>query len=249
MATTTDIEADLTFEIDGSAVTPERFQRGVTAFFDLLAEVTKAVAPVGERVEWRVQVKKGSNLVGVVPAPGVPAAVVARVRDALVGGLQRLEHEATEPEEFSERALRSVRRLTTTLDALDAGDTSIRVWGERAAVPITRHIAENVVEILEEAYSDQGSVEGRLKTVSVAGGFRVVVYEPVFNRAVRCDIPEDLMPRALDLFGRRVEVYGTVHYRRNGIVARVAVEEIVPFPEEDELPSYEDVRGILRANR
>ena len=248
MASRADIEADLTFEISGRAVTPDRFQRTLSAFFDLLSEVTKAVTPEGERVEWRIQVKEGSNLVGVLPAPGVPLAVVANVSQAIISGLERLEREPAEPASFTEKALTSVRRLVSGLGNREDDDISISVWGQRIAVPITRHLAENVAELLREAYADQGSVEGRLRTVSEAGGFRIVLYEPVFGRSIRCEIPEHLMPQALELFGRRVEAYGSISYRRDGTIARVFVEEIVPLPSESELPSHEDVRGILQGN-
>lgn len=248
MARPGDIDADLTFEITGSAVTPDRFQRALSAFFDLLFEVTKAVAAEGERVEWRVQVKQGSNLVGVLPAPGASGAVVARVGQAIVAGLARLEREPAEPVAFSEKALRSVRKLAGDLGSRETDDTSMNIWAERTAVPITRRLAENVTEILGEAYAGRGSVEGRLRTVSEAGGFRIVVYEPLFGKAIRCDVPEYLMREVLGLFGQRVEAYGLVRYRRNGSVARVSLEEIVPFPAEKELPSYEEVHGILRGN-
>lgn len=134
VATPTDIDADLTFEIDGSAVTPERFQRTLTTFFDLLSEVTKAVAPEGERVEWRVQVKRGSNLVGIIPGQGVPPVLAANVRKAIVSGLERLEREPIEPPAFTERALTSVRRLASGLGTREDDDTIINVWGQQAAV-------------------------------------------------------------------------------------------------------------------
>lgn len=91
-------------------------------------------------------------------------------------------------------------------------------------------------------------MEGSLKTISEAGGFRVVVYEPVFGRAIRCNIPPDLMGKALSLFGRRVEVHGAIHYRRNGTIARVTVDEIVPFPPSEQLPTHMDVLGILQGD-
>jgi hypothetical protein len=51
-------------------ITPERFQRGVRAFFGILEEVTQAVCDGRPNVQWRVQVKAASNLIGVVPVPG-----------------------------------------------------------------------------------------------------------------------------------------------------------------------------------
>lgn len=232
MATRADIDAALTFEITGSVVTPERFQRALAAFFGLLAEVTKAVTPEGERVDWRVQVKQGSNLVGISPGPGVPTALAASVRHTIMSGLETLEHAPTEPPQFNERALASVNRLASSIGTHDEDDTAIRIWGEKAPAPITPRLARNVAELLGEAYTDYGSVEGRLRTISEAGAFRIVIYEPIFSRSVPCNIPERLMRQVLGLFGRRVEVYGDISYRRNGFVNRVSVQEIVSFPAE-----------------
>ena len=248
MATRADIEADLTFEITGSVVTPERFQRALVAFFGLLAEVTKAVTPEGEHVDWRVQVRQGSNLVGISPGPGVPTALAVSVRRAIMSGLETLEHAPAEPPQFSEKALVSVTRLASSIGTHDDDDTVIRIWGEKAPVPVTPRLARNVAELLGEAYTDYGSVEGRLRTISEAGAFRIVIYEPIFSRSVPCNIPERLMQQALSLFGRRVEVYGDISYRRNGFVSRVSVQEIVAFPVERDLPDHEQVRGILQAN-
>lgn len=248
MATRADIEADLTFEITGSVVTPERFQRALAAFFGLLAEVTKAVTPEGDRLDWRVQVKQGSNLVGISPAPGVPTALAVSVRQKIISGLEALEHTPAEPPQFSEKALASVNRLASIIGTHDEDDTAIRIWGEKAPVAITPRLARNIAELLGEAYTDYGSVEGRLRTISEAGAFRIVIYEPIFSRSVPCNIPERLMQQALNLFGRRVEVYGDISYRRNGFVNRVSVQEIVAFPAEKDLPDHEQVRGILQAN-
>lgn len=227
-------------------VTPDQFVSGVRAFFDMLGAITRVVAGEHERVEWNVRVKKGSRLIGVDPAPGTSVAIVERVLRAMSEGVEDLEREAAEPEGFSETALRSVQALARVAALRDDADTRINLWAGTKPIAVTRQAAEHVGAVLAEAYSDEGSVEGELRTVSVAGGFRVVVYEPIFERAIRCDIPEHMMPQALALFGRRVEVYGAIRYRKNGSIARVAVREIIPFPPPDRLPSHEDVRRILR---
>ncbi len=248
MAAPTDIEADLTLEMSGSEVTPERFQRATSAFFDLIGEVGKGVALQGERLDWRVQVKQGSNLVGALPGPGLSLATATGTRRIIVAGLETLRSFVAEPAGFTDRAMMILRRLVGTLPAQDDEDFSVAIWGQRVAVPITRAIADNVKEFLGEAYTDHGSVEGHLRTVSEADGFRIVLYEPLFGRSVRCDVPEELMPSALELFGRRVEVFGAISYRRDGAVARVRADELVPFPDSAKLPTHEQVRGISQAN-
>ena len=74
-----EIDAELTLEIDGSDITPEKFLRGVRAFFGTLDAVTREVGNEREPLHWVVQVKAGSNLVGVRPAPNTPLPIVDRV--------------------------------------------------------------------------------------------------------------------------------------------------------------------------
>ena len=48
-------------------------------------------------------------------------------------------------------------------------------------------------------------------------------------------------------FRKRVEVSGVIHYRRNGTPISVEVEAIDPLPEDSELPTSNEVRGLLKA--
>ena len=79
MATHKDVDAPLTLEIDGEAITPERFVRAVRAFFDVLREVSTSMPAMDKRVAWRVQVKQGSNLFGALPSPSASPLVVDEV--------------------------------------------------------------------------------------------------------------------------------------------------------------------------
>ena len=67
MATRDDIDTDLTLELDGKNVTPEKFMKAVRAFFGLVNEITRELAGPKEFIHWKVQVKDGSNLVGLMP--------------------------------------------------------------------------------------------------------------------------------------------------------------------------------------
>jgi len=56
-----------------------------------------------------------------------------------------------------------------------------------------------------------------------------------------------MLAGAFTSFRKRVEISGLVHYRSNGTPISIAVERLEPLPDDDELPSYSDVRGILAA--
>jgi hypothetical protein len=45
--------------------------------------------------------------------------------------------------------------------------------------------------------------------------------------------------------GKQVEVFGLIHYRKNGTPISIEAEHIVRLPDDSELPTAEDVRGIL----
>ena len=65
MATKGDIESDLTLEVGGHAITPDKFLRSVRSFFAILDEVTRevggkpSVVPVGCSSQAREQFNTG----------------------------------------------------------------------------------------------------------------------------------------------------------------------------------------------
>lgn len=93
---------------------------------------------------------------------------------------------------------------------------------------------------------DYGSIEGRLQTVTERGRLQFIVYERLWDRPVRCFIPDHLTEEAVAAFRTRVEVYGLIRYRKDGQPVSIDVDEIVGFPPDAEIPSFRDVHGILR---
>jgi hypothetical protein len=247
MAMSRDTLADLTLEIAGMMVTAEKFLRGVEAFFGLVSEVTKRARPDRPRIEWLVQVRAGSNLVGLRAAPGYPApqtvdAVLRIVRD----GIETLEDRSEDPPHFSALATKHLRNLGRIASTDDKDGTRVRVWVKQQRLDVTHKSVAHVTALLREVSIDYGSVEGRLQVASERRTLHFTVYEPVWDKPIRCDIPEHMLDDALRFFGKRIEVYGLVRYRRDGSPSSIKVEEIIPFPSRDKLPSAADVRGILK---
>jgi hypothetical protein len=93
-------------------------------------------------------------------------------------------------------------------------------------------------------YEDIGSVEGRLEVLSGHGGLAVVVYDPIDERAIKCEVTAQQLETALKSLLKRVEVSGTIRYRGDGSPVSVRVDNIVPFPELT--PPLNEVRGLLK---
>jgi hypothetical protein len=233
-------------ELDGLGVTPDRFLRGARAFFGILDEVTQAVCNGRPNVQWRVQVKAASNLIGVVPVPGFHPEIVGTIETALRDGINALERGDVQPAYFTESAMRHARALGEVANTSETEDVRVRLWTKKIPAAISRHIALNVLGALAEEFEDHGSLDGRLQTVSERGAMRFIVYDTLTDRGIPCYVSEDKLRDALGNFQKRVEVYGQIRYRKDGSPVSIRVEEIVPFPPASEVPDFRSVYGILR---
>ena len=78
-------------------------------------------------------------------------------------------------------------------------------------------------------YESQGSVEGRLEVVSSHGGvLRCNVYERLLGKPVRCEVPDALRGRVLELFDQMVLAHGRVSRDSAGQARHIALESIEP---------------------
>ncbi len=200
----------------------------------------------GPRVRWRVQVKAGSNLVGISPEPGFPMATVALIATPWLRGLGtwnrvRQSHRISRREQFAICMIlrRSSEPMKPTTPRLRFG------YGNNQA-SLTHRSVVHTGELLSAAYADHGSIDGRLQIVSERRGLHVVVYDPLWDKPVRCHLSDEQAQIALNNFGKRVEVFGLVRYRGDGTPVSIDVEEIVPFPVPEHIPGYRAVYGILR---
>lgn len=91
----------------------------------------------------------------------------------------------------------------------------------------------------------EGSVQGMLEQINLHHGANVFhIYPEIGARKVTCRFPASLYDEAVAAVGRRVEVFGTLHYRSGASFAhQVAVRGIEALSSESELPDWDDLRG------
>lgn len=90
-----------------------------------------------------------------------------------------------------------------------------------------------------------GFIEGRLEQINIHDGANTFhIYPDIGARKVACHFPNSLLDDAIYAVGRRVEVNGTLKYRHGASFPyEITVAAIDPFPPEDELPTWDDLRG------
>jgi hypothetical protein len=219
------------------------------AFFGYVQEISNALAPEGEPIRWVVKVREGSALLAVDPGPSTPPEIVKRVYRRTESGLQHLIERDIEGSDLPEAALKHLRTLSEMTEAgpNKVAPIPIRVWVERKPISLQPAIASAIREESRADYNDYGTIEGRLESIQETyGSLQFFIRDALLRQRVRCYFPEELLPSVFDTFRKRVEVSGVIHYRKNGTPVSIDAEQIIALPDDGELPTAEDVRGILR---
>jgi hypothetical protein len=241
VATAEDIRSDLTLEIDGD-LSPEKFLSAARAFFGYVEEAGKGVATAVDRpIKWVVRVKEGSNLIGVEPTQQASIEVVKAVYARVQRGIEHLAAGDIDGSGLSEPALTHLRSLSE----LTSSSIEARFWIEKRPILVGPEIAETIREDWRVAYRDMGTIEGRLEAIQDNNRLELRINDYALRLKVKCFVSEDMLPVAFANFRRRVEVTGTIHYKKNGHPISIDADSIDLLPDDHELPSIEEMRGIF----
>jgi len=240
----TEIETDITLEIDEEVISIADYKKASDSFLELVKELSKNLAntKVSEN-DWQVKVYSGSIGLGVLPSKNNMYA--DQVRSVMIQGI-RLLAKGTRPIEFTDKAIGHAKSLASLFKKNGAVNPNVRIWSKREeSVQMERVIAESADALLAAAYEEDGSVDGILERLDAHGTFGFVIYDVVDERAVKCEIAEKDMPLALNSFMKRVEVIGKVKYRKDGMPVSIHASRIINFPAPSEIPSLSEMRKLL----
>jgi hypothetical protein len=248
MASKDDIPSDLTLEL-GEDFTPDKFMAAARAFFGYVEECARMVAPTdGKTPDWTVAVREGSALLAVVPNRATPLEVLAPIYIKAATGARALARGSIDDSGLSEPAIKHLKTLSELTEVKHKVPKVVRLWVRREPIIVGPDIARVVKEDWRADYKDYGTIEGRLRTIQEAGSLQFMIRDEQIGQTVRGYFPEDMLQRAFDNFRRRVEVSGVIHYRRNGTPISIDATDIEALPEDSDLPTAADVRGLLRAS-
>jgi len=238
-------DSPLTLDLEGPKITADRFRRAIDSFFAIVDEVSRQITGKAGQVRWIVSVKGGSIHHSAMPEatkPGV-AVRIPQIARAVKSGISLISRRAERPRYFTDEALRNVRELASVSRARQVETTQITLANSTAK--LTQKTVANVDALLGSTTKDYGTLEGYLRVLSVQGGTSIAVVDPLSDRAVRCWVTDDLFDEAYRAFRKRVSVSGLIHYRKDGQPNSIEVDELSVFPERSELPTADEVHGIL----
>lgn len=246
MATPEMIPTDMTLEIDQN-LSPEKFLAAAKAFFGYVQEVGKSVAGDHD-ICWVVSVKEGSNLLAIDTDNSTPIKfeMVDQIYDKVLSGMIAVDSGNIDDARLPEPALKHLKTLSELTETRRGVPPTIRLWVRREPTIVSGAIAAHIREDWRSDYKDFGTFEGKLESIQDSNGtLRLQIRDSAMKQTIPCYFPETMLVNAFAMFRKRVEISGVIHYRKNGKAISIEVSGIEQLPDDDDLPSASDVRGIL----
>ena len=172
-------------------------------------------------------------------------SVMPRISRTVTSGLRQLNRQARKPKHFSDQALLKLRDLAR-LTSPEIPSLCVSNGRGRPVVLSARMLA-HVESVLAPEVHSIGTIEGELEGLIIHGNRRFLIYDRLTGRQVICYFGEQVRWQDLrDSLGRRVAVTCGIRSRRSGERVSIRVSSYYVFPREDELPTADDVLGLLR---
>lgn len=233
----------LTLKLEGEKIPAAQFRRAVNNFLDMIDDVAREVSGGTDTVRWLITVERGSNRINATPEAIKPKAPLRDITRAVRTGMTTIEKRAVRPKFFTASALRNLKEIAASADGRELRSAGLQI--AKRIMPISRQVSAHVDSVLVASIADIGSVEGQLRMISIQGAPHFNVYDDLTDRQVECFATDGQLQDAHRYFGKRVAITGVIRYRRDGEPVSIQVEDIKPFLDEDDLPSADDVYGIL----
>ncbi|TRL37614.1 hypothetical protein [Rhizobium straminoryzae] len=247
MAAPDEIPTDLALEV-GANLDPKRFLDVARHFFAYVEDIARE-AMVGEKPQWEVIARQGSTILAMQPAENVTTLNLPELYRRIDAASDFLIRGDVEGSNLSESALGHMQALADLRDR-QGNKVPVRFWVRKSQTVISPDVGDYIRESRGREYFDFGSLDGRLQTIQDAGGsleFRI--RDILYRNPIKCIVSEKLLQSVMDNFRRRVEVFGEIRYSQRGVPLAINVQSLNPMPSDDDLPTAEDVRGILEPSK
>jgi hypothetical protein len=234
----------------------------VRDYFEILKGVEEAVAEDGtQAIEWRIVRASTNSPIALEAAPFARTYATSIEQRAEVVtrqaayGLRQLQSTGERPLYFTNRVLVRAERLfervtnglnQTTVDyGADLPPMDLTPAIARTAVSNTRLVLRPV----NQPYREQGSIEGYAHSIERDGWGRPLLHvrQRLTGETVKCLVTGDALAeleahQIRDVWrGRRVQVYGILHYRSLGQLQQVDAISVRFLRTRGDLPDVADI--------
>ncbi|MCY4367637.1 MAG: hypothetical protein OXE17_15640 [Chloroflexi bacterium] len=239
---------NLRIEGQDEVLNPAAFINAVRYFWGMLRDLDSALSK-GEKgaIKWEIEslTKNSPAVVAFRGSSLTDRDTLVKIEDTCIGGLRELSEGKRLPY-YSDSAIRNALRLARLHSPNKrSGLRLIQVFSDSHQVDLGPHTVEGIQSLTEFSYESVGSVVGNLDSISVHRGNEFRVWEELEARPVTCRFPPAILEQAKQALGNRVLVSGNVRSNSHGQHTSVLVHGIELYPEDSELPTIEQMSGIV----
>lgn len=238
---------ELELKLDSREVSLSQLVSAGSIFAALLREVAREYSGSARAVKWIVEVAPGSvrlPIKGHSVSEKLSDAAVPEIVSAVVGGIKTLNERPVRPPFFNDQALREAKALANLVS-----DDLPRIVVNNGSVgsDATRQLMDHVDQVMGEGRESIGAIEGKLQALNIhEKPPRFAIFDLLTDQRIECYFGATVdLEEVLRGVGRRVAVSGLIKTRGSGERFSIEVRGLRVFPAESELPSPDDVRGIL----
>lgn len=228
--------------------------------FNTLATTARNSCDILEELDNAISAKRGGTMEWVISGISTEASLTVtiepklklkdvdysgKVAELLVDGWAHIQKEHTTPPYFSDYGLRKTYNIAKTLRKNGAEAIKVEDIERKASGLIEANVADPLKKLISIRYQEIGSVEGTLEIISVHGSPRITIYHSITQRSVNCKFTPELLDLAKEGLGNRVIVYGMVYINYMHEPVKVDADRIVTMPQEKDLPTAKDLRGLV----
>ncbi len=232
-------------------LTPGTLLNAIKYFWGFLRDLDSAITgdPLGT-VYWQIEnLSKDSPAVITFQGQSRLAQkdYVLEIEDECIEGVKRINDIGERSRNYSDAALNRVFRLArlhTIRNTRDRVD-EITIGSNGKKVEVSKMTIERIDELRSARYYSQGSVVGNLDSITIHHGNEFRVWEEMLGRPVTCRFTKESLEGVLQVLGKRVLVFGQLQANGQGLPTSIIVEGIEPYPDDSELPTIENMSGLI----
>jgi hypothetical protein len=234
-------------EKDNENVQFDDFIKQLTFVKQSLSEVDKTVSQSNQETLYYRVVNLSHNNPAIIELEAVPLDEEKNTSEVVINrfysGISQIYTQGTAPEDFDYDVLQAFSSLT---GLLNKGITELTISTNGSSLPITTPLSDKVNEILGEDVFEFGSITGMLDQLNLHVNPPVfTVYSTVGGSKLQCNFRRNLRIIVLQAVGQYVTVYGRIKYKSRGNrPIEMDVDEIEIHPNEEDLPTMSELRGI-----
>lgn len=237
----------VTLEMSGDNITAEQFTNSVRTFLEIIEDVATSITGKRKAIEWIISVKAGSIGLCATPKPiNTTMRNATRTVNTIERGIEAVGKRRKPPQHFSQNALERLYHLGNIVGLGDKGVSQMFIQTNGKSNEISPSSVAFVSDILKTPTMAYGTIEGYLLALDLKGRVHFGIDEILTGKRVKCFFGDEIYNDVIKAIRKRVSAYGLIRYRRGGIPASLEIKELNVFPEQNELPQFEDLIGLFQ---